>query len=131
MLRQKSLSGEVLEIPDNIHSVCCKACLNAKQKQCHCKCNGKYHGLGSMKVIEDQWDKLLPEDEAEEFRKHFDSRKTKCFCGQDLARASIFYYVPHPGGYTIKNEKETVWLYVKCKCGNDKALWKFGVERER
>ena len=75
------------------------------------------------------YEKVLPENEAEKFRKQYTN--TKCLCGADLSRELIFYYGPHRDGWTVQNESFKVWLYVKCpKCGYDMALWKMGVPRE-
>jgi len=85
--------------------------------------------------IDTSYEKILPEDEAQEFRKQYESIKfghgTRCLCGYDLRNEPIVYYIPHGDGWTIREEKEKVWLYVKCpKCGYDMAIWKMGVPRE-
>ena len=79
--------------------------------------------------VDSSYEKILPEDEAKEFRKHYDD--PKCLCGFDLSRELLVYYVPHRDGWTVKGEEQKVWLYVKCpKCGYDMAIWKMGVPRE-
>lgn len=74
-------------------------------------------------------DKVLPEEEAKEFRKHYSH--AHCHCGHDLSHEPISYYVPHSGGWTIKSEQEKAWLFVHYpKCGYDMSIWKIGVPRE-
>jgi len=90
--------------------------------------------LNKRNQIDPSYEHILPEDEAEEFRKQYgvvDNRATLCLCGYDLRNEPIIYYVPHSSGWTIKGENDKVWLYVKCpRCGYDMAIWKMGVPRE-
>jgi len=80
--------------------------------------------------IDPSYEKLLPEDEAQKFRKLYTN--TKCLdCGHNLSKEQIVYYVPHVGGWAIEGETQKVWLYIKCpKCGYDMNLSKLGVSRE-
>lgn len=81
--------------------------------------------------IDHSYEHILPEDEAKEFRKHYNPQRTSCLCGQLLAFEPILYYAPHEAGWTIKAEDQKAWLYVKCpKCGYDMSIWKMGVPRE-
>ena len=79
----------------------------------------------------DPYEKTLPIDEAREFRNLYDSKRVHCFCGYDLSKEEIRYYVPHPDCLTINNENSKAWLYVHCpKCNYDMSIWKMGVPRE-
>jgi len=81
--------------------------------------------------IDPSYEKVLSEVEAQEFRKQYDPKRTRCLCGHDLSKEPIIYYVPHSDGWTVQGEKTKAWLYVKCpKCGYDMAVWKMGVPRE-
>ena len=83
--------------------------------------------------IDPSYEKVLPESEAERFRKLYgtDGRRTTCLCGCELKDEPIVYYVPHSDGWIVKGETQKVWLYVKCpKCGYDMSIWKMGVSRE-
>lgn len=74
-------------------------------------------------------EKVLPQCEAQEFRKHYED--AYCHCGASLKDEPIRYYVPHPYGWTINNSDVKAWLFVRCpKCGYDMSLWKIGVPRE-
>ena len=142
MWNQKDLFGQELAIPERLSEVCCESCYTAKEEKCVCQCHGAYHGLGTINKreaihnhaeIDPSYEKVLPEDEAEKFRKLYDQdgRRTTCLCGYDLSKESIVYYVPHDAGWTVKSETQKVWLYVKCpKCGYDMTIWKMGVNRE-
>jgi len=85
-----------------------------------------------------RYEKVLPEDEAEKFRAEYEEGRTHCICGEELKNEPILYYVPpilyyvpHEDGWTIKNEWQKVWLYIKCpQCGYDCSIWKLGVPRE-
>jgi hypothetical protein len=93
-------------------------------------CLDKKENPTKMKArIDSSYEKILPEDEAEKYRKHMIS--PNCLCGRHLTLDPIIYYTPHPDGYTVKGEPQKCWLYVKCpSCGYDMALWKMGVPRE-
>jgi hypothetical protein len=81
--------------------------------------------------IDPSYEKILPEAEAEKFRKLYNANRTHCLCGKELKDEPIIYYVPHSDGWTVKGETQKVWLYVKCpKCGYDCSIWKLGVPRE-
>ena len=53
MLKQTDISGKTVTVTKKneffLKDKCCKACYHAKGKQCKCKCNGQYHGLGRIK----------------------------------------------------------------------------------
>lgn len=69
-------------------------------------------------------DKILPEVEAEKFRKLYDPKRAHCVCGRDLSKEPISYYVPHEAGWSIDCEEEKAWLFVHCTCGYDMSIWK-------
>lgn len=48
MNQQVNFEGEPAKPWDK---VCCKACYNAKNDQCSCRCEGKYHGKGNEKTV--------------------------------------------------------------------------------
>lgn len=83
------------------------------------------------RIIRDPSEKVLSEEEAQRFRAQYGDYQTKCICGEDLSQEPILYYVPHSDGWTIKDEVQKAWLYVKCmSCGYDCSIWKMGVARE-
>ena len=142
MWNQTSIFGEKLEFPtkEELKDACCESCYTAKEPECDCKCHGAFHGLGNLNgpkkpkrrtEIDSTYEKVLPESEADVFRKQYQENRTRCLCGCDLSKEPIVYYAPHSDGWTIKGESEKVWLYVKCpNCGYDMSIWKLGVLRE-
>lgn len=49
------------------------------------------------------------------------------WCGQDLSTRSIRSY-DHDGGYRVDGHAEPQWLYVKCGCEYEWALWKLDIK---
>lgn len=126
MMSQTSLFGKPVEVTrDVLNIICCSPCYNAKEKECVCKCNGAFHGLGLQQTREE--DPVLPEALRVEFEKQV--RDNDCnWCKTDLTNLPIHYY-PHEGGWTVEG-LGTMWLYKQCpKCTYCWNIGKLGVNR--
>jgi len=119
------------DVHDPWENVCCESCWNAKNKRCICKCNGRYHGLGSQKRVIDPHDRLLNGILTKKIFKQLTERNMICnFCGTPLP-FEIYHY-EHPGGWKIQNFEKKQWLYVHCnKCNYDWNLSKLGFNRKK
>lgn len=60
-------------------------------------------------------------------RVHLDLERSICHCGRDQRKMDVWGY-PHEGGWETDHGR--YWLFTKCKCGYEMALWKMGVPRD-